>query len=82
MTGLNLSAATTCEAAGQDQGRQVDLNRMGMAIDRSLPRTALEGFTKAFRKRLKLPAEAASIPYRICQQRHHDGIETFLVSHR
>ena len=55
---------------------------MGMAIDRSLLRTALEGFTKAFRKRLKLPAEAASIPYRICQQRHHDWIETFLVSHR
>ena len=53
---------------------------MGMAIDRSLLRTALEGFTKAFRKRLKLPA--ASNPYRICQQRHHDWIETFLVSHR
>lgn len=55
---------------------------MGMAIDRSLPRTALEGFTKAFRKRLKLPAEAASIPYRICQRRHQDWFETFLVSHR
>ncbi|MCP9913669.1 hypothetical protein KBZ07_09695 [Cyanobium sp. BA20m-14] len=82
MTGLNLSAAATWEAAGQDHGRQVDVNRMGMAIDRNLPRTALEGFTKAFRKRLKLPAEAASIPYRICQRQHHDCFETFLVSHR
>jgi len=82
LTSLSLSASTTSAAAGQDQGRQVDLNRMGMAIDRSLPRTALEGFTKAFRKRLKLPAEAASIPYRICQRRHQDWFETFLVSHR
>ncbi|MFT5338727.1 MAG: hypothetical protein ACI9IO_000458 [Cyanobium sp.] len=80
MTSLSLSAATTSAAAGQDQGRQVDLNWMGMAIDRSLPRTALEGFTKAFRKRLKLPA--ASIPYRICQRRHQVWFEMFLVSHR
>jgi hypothetical protein len=29
-----------------------------------------------------VPAEAASIADRICQRRHHDWIETFLVSHR
>ena len=69
-------------AAGQDPGRQIDLNRMGMAIDRSLPRPALEGFTKAFRKRFQVPDEAASIADRICQRRHHDWFETFLVSQR
>ncbi len=49
---------------------------------RGLPRPALEGFTKAFRKRFQVPDEAASIADRICQRRHHDWIETFLVSHR
>jgi DNA recombination protein Rad52 len=49
---------------------------------RGLPRPALEGFTKAFRKRFQVPEEAASIADRICQRRHHDWIETFLVSHR
>ena len=49
---------------------------------RGLPRPALEGFTKAFRKRLQVPAEAPSIADRICQRRHYDWIEAFLVSHR
>ena len=49
---------------------------------RGLPRPALEGFTKAFRKRFQVPEEAASIAGRIYQRRHHDWIETFLVSHR
>jgi len=49
---------------------------------RGLPRPALEGFTTAFRKRFQVPEEAASIADRICQRRHHDWIETFLVSHR
>ncbi len=49
---------------------------------RGLPRPALEGFTKAFRKRFQVPEEAASIADRICQRQHHDWIETFLVSHR
>ncbi|MCP9910957.1 hypothetical protein KBZ15_13775 [Cyanobium sp. BA20m-p-22] len=53
-----------------------------LATVRCLPRPALEGFTKAFRKRFQVPEEAASIAYRICQRRHHDWIETFLVSHR
>jgi hypothetical protein len=52
------------------------------ATIRGLPRPALEGFTKAFRKRFQVPDEAVSIADRICQRRHHDWIETFLVSHR
>ena len=49
---------------------------------RSLPRPALEGLTKAFRKRFQVPPDALSIADRICQRRHHEWIETFLVSHR
>jgi DNA recombination protein Rad52 len=46
---------------------------------RSLPRPALEGFTKAFRKRFQVPPDAPSIADRICQRCHHDWIEAFLV---
>jgi DNA recombination protein Rad52 len=53
-----------------------------LATVRGLPRPALEGFTKAFRKRFQVPDDAASIADRICQRRHHDWIEAFLVSHR
>ena len=53
-----------------------------LATVRGLSRPALEGFTKAFRKRFQVPEEAASIADRICQRRHHDWIETFLVSHQ
>jgi DNA recombination protein Rad52 len=49
---------------------------------RGLPKPALEGFTKAFRKRFQVPADAPSIADRICQRRHRDWIEAFLVSHR
>jgi DNA recombination protein Rad52 len=49
---------------------------------RSLPRPALEGFTKAFRKRFQVPADAPSIADRICQRCHHDWIEAFLVQHQ
>jgi DNA recombination protein Rad52 len=49
---------------------------------RGLPRPALEGFTKAFRKRFQVPSDAPSISDRICQRRHRDWIEAFLVSHR
>ena len=49
---------------------------------RSLPRPALEGLTKAFRKRFQVPPDALSIADRICQRRHHEWIEAFLVSHR
>ena len=53
-----------------------------LATVRGLPRPELEGFTKAFRKRFQVPADAPSIADRICQRRHHDWIEAFLVSHR
>jgi DNA recombination protein Rad52 len=49
---------------------------------RGLPRPALEGFTKAFRKRFQVPADVPSIADRICQRRHHDWIEAFLVQHQ
>jgi DNA recombination protein Rad52 len=49
---------------------------------RALPRPALEGFTKAFRKRFQVPLEVHTIADRICERRHHDWIEAFLVQHR
>jgi DNA recombination protein Rad52 len=51
------------------------------ATIRALPAPVLEGFSKAFRKRFQVPADAPSIADRICQRRHHDWIETFLVQH-
>jgi hypothetical protein len=42
------------------------------ATIRGLPVPVLEEFSKAFRKRFQVPAEAASIADRICQRRHHD----------
>jgi len=51
------------------------------ATIRGLPAPVLEGFSKAFRKRFQVPAEVPSIADRICQRRHHDWIETFLVQH-
>jgi hypothetical protein len=53
-----------------------------LATVRGLPRPTLEGFTKAFRKRFQVPEDATSIADRICQKRHHDWIETFLVQHQ
>ena len=52
-----------------------------LARVRGLPRPELDGFTKAFRKRFQVPADAPSIADRICQRRHHDWIEAFLVQH-
>jgi hypothetical protein len=49
---------------------------------RSLPRPALEGLTKAFRKRFQVPPDAPSIADRISQRRHHEWIEAFLVQHQ
>ncbi|MCP9807666.1 RAD52 family DNA repair protein [Cyanobium sp. T1B-Tous] len=49
---------------------------------RSLPRPALEGLTKAFRKRFQVPPDAPSIADRISQRRHRDWIETFLLQHQ
>ena len=53
-----------------------------LATVRGLPRPALEGFTKAFRKRFQVPPDALSIADRICQRRHHEWIEAFLVQHQ
>jgi DNA recombination protein Rad52 len=52
------------------------------ATIRALPAPLLEGFSKAFRKRFQVPIDAPSIADRICQRRHHDWIETFLVQHQ
>jgi hypothetical protein len=52
-----------------------------LATIRSLPRPVLEGFSTAFRKRFQVPVEVPFIADRICQQQHHDWIETFLVQH-
>jgi hypothetical protein len=46
---------------------------------RRLPQPQLERFTKAFRKRFQVPAEASSIADRINQKQHHDWIEAYLV---
>ncbi|TVS03975.1 MAG: hypothetical protein EA413_09770 [Cyanobium sp. PLM2.Bin73] len=53
------------------------------ATIRTLPALVrIVGFSKAFHKRFQIPADAPSIADRICQRRHHDWIEAFLVSHR
>ena len=52
------------------------------ATIRGLPAPVLEGFSKAFRRRFQVPAEAPSIADRICQKQHHDWIEAFLVQHQ
>ena len=53
-----------------------------LATVRGLPGPDLEGVAKAFRKRFPVPAEAASTIDRICQRRHHDWIQVFMVQHR
>lgn len=49
------------------------------ATIRGLPGPLREGFSKAFRHRFQVPADAATIADRILQQQHHDWIETWLV---
>jgi len=79
------AAADGTEEAGEDpallplDGATI---RQIHATVRNLPQPQLEGFTKAFRKRFQVPAEATSIADRICQKRHHDWIEAFLVQHQ
>jgi DNA recombination protein Rad52 len=77
------------ESAGPEPGVEMGLEPLDpatiqtiLSTVRGLPKPALEGFTKAFRKRFQVPADAPSIADRICQRRHRDWIETFLVSHR
>lgn len=77
---LNGTAAEPTAKTGLEPLDPATIQRI-LATVRGLPRLALEGFTKAFRKRFQVPAEAASIADRICQRRHDDWIETFLVSH-
>jgi hypothetical protein len=48
----------------------------------SLPRPALEGLTKAFRKRFQVPPDAPSFADRISQRLDHEWIEAFLVQHQ
>lgn len=52
------------------------------ATIRGLPAPVLDRFSKAFRKRFQVPEEASSIADRICQKRHHDWIEAYLVQHQ
>ena len=49
---------------------------------RGLPRPALEGFSKAFRKHFEVPADATSIADLICQRQHHDWIKMFMAQHQ
>jgi hypothetical protein len=53
-----------------------------LATLRGLPRPALEGFTRAFRKRFQVSEDAVSIADRITQKRHHDWIEAWLAQNR
>jgi hypothetical protein len=78
--------ATNGIAAAQEDPALLPLDgatiRRIHATIRSLPQPQLEGFTKAFRKRFQVPAEATSYADRISQKRHHDWIEAFLVQHQ
>ena len=76
----NSAAAEPTAEVGLEPLDPATIQRI-LATVRGLPRPALEGFTKAFRKRFQVPPDAPSIADRICQRRHHDWIETFLVSH-
>jgi DNA recombination protein Rad52 len=81
---LRRAAAPPAEAAPADPGlAALDASTISQILTtlRGLPRPALEGFTKAFRKRFQVPEEAPSIADRILQKRHHDWIEAFLVQH-
>ena len=82
---LRSAAAPPAAAAQADPGlAALDACTISQILTtlRGLPRPALEGFTKAFRKRFQVPEEAVTIADRIIQKCHHDWIEAFLVSHR
>ncbi|MCT0216839.1 RAD52 family DNA repair protein [Synechococcus sp. CS-1330] len=79
----------TAPCSGREAGDDPDLMPLDptttgkiLVTLRGLPRPALEDFTKAFRKRFQVPQEATSIADRICQKRHHDWIEAYLVQQR
>lgn len=73
--------ATSVEDPGL-QPLDAETIRQVLATVRGLSRPALEGFTKAFRKRFHPPDEAPSRADRICQRRHHNWIKAFLVQHQ
>ena len=88
-TSARHSAAPQCNSAAAEPMAEMGLEPLDpatiqqiLATVRGVPRPALEGFTKAFRKRFQVPPDAPSIADRICQRRHYDWIEAFLVSHR
>ena len=49
---------------------------------RALPQPLLGQFNRAFRLHFAIPADAPTIANRICQQRHHDWIEAWLLEHQ
>ena len=82
---LRSAAVLPAAAAPADPGlAALDASTISQILTtlRGLPRPALEGFTKAFRKRFQVPEDAPSIADRILQKRHHDWIEAFLVQHQ
>jgi DNA recombination protein Rad52 len=80
-TALEAAAQSSADDPGLAPLDQATIRQLHATI-RTLPAPVLEGFSKAFRKRFQVSAEATSIADRICQRRHHDWIETFMVSHR
>ena len=85
LRGPSPAAPTAAADTGDDPGlTPLDPAVIRQILDtlRGLPRPVLEGFTKAFRKRFQVPEEATSIADRICQRRHHDWIEAYLVQHQ
>ncbi len=77
----NITAAEITAEVGLEPLDPATIQQI-LSTVRGLPRPELEGFTKAFRKRFQVPADAPSIADRICQRRHHEWIEAFLVSHQ
>ena len=49
---------------------------------RALPQPLLGQFNRTFRLHFAVPEDAPTIANRICQQRHHDWIEAWLLEHQ
>ena len=73
-------AAAAPAAAGERPLEATVISQLQATI-RNLPAPLRDGFSKAFRHRFQIPADAATIADRILQQQHHDWIETWLVQH-
>ena len=77
------TGGATSEPSGSDPALEPldpTTTRQLLGTLRALPRPALERFTQAFRQRFQVPEEAVSIADRICQKRHHDWIEAYLLN--